>query len=68
MSFVPPLFSVGGVAMADPMNLSVLSKTNAKLATFAVAMHGGRVFDYSYKQQKMATASPHIVLKSTSWA
>ena len=38
--------------MASPMNLSVLSKSNAKLATVAVALHGGRVFEHSYTQKK----------------
>jgi len=45
-------FSACNVAMAAPVDLSVLSKSSAKLATFAVALHGGRVFEYSYDQKK----------------
>ena len=38
--------------MAAPVDLSVLNKSSAKLASFAVALHGGRVFEYSYTQKK----------------
>ena len=38
--------------MTAPMDLAVLSKSSAKLATFVVALHGGRVFDYSYTGKK----------------
>ena len=38
--------------MTVPMDLAVLSKSSAKLATFGVAMHGGRVFDYTYTGKK----------------
>ena len=34
------------------MDLAVLNKSSAKLATFAVALQGGRVFEYSYTQKK----------------
>lgn len=39
-------------AMAAVLDLNALNKSSAKLATFTVALSGGRVFEYSYQQKK----------------